>query len=104
MEIFFAGERFSGLERLLAPDLSFTGPFLSFESAEAYIASLEADPPVDCAYELLGTFESESAACLLYRFTKPGVSTPMAQLFEVADGRIRKILLVFDTGAFDTAR
>jgi hypothetical protein len=103
MDIFFSGEDFSELRHVLAPDLAFTGPFFSFDSAEDYIASLEADPPVECSYELLGSFEKESAACLVYRFAKPGVGTTMAQLFEVGDGRIRKILLVFDTAPFEAS-
>ena len=101
MAHFFSGN-ISGLRHVLAADLSFAGPFHSFHSAEAYLASLEADPPVGCSYEVLSTFETPSAVCLVYRFTKPGVSTTMAQVFEVADGKIRKIRLVFDTGAFGT--
>ncbi len=101
MDIFFSGENFSELRNILAPGLSFTGPFYAFRSAEEYIASLEADPPVGSGYELLGSFESESAACLVYRFTKPGVSTTMAQLFEMEGGRIQQILLVFDTAPFE---
>lgn len=103
MDIFFSGENLSELGHVLAPDLSFTGPFYAFHSAEDYIASLEADPPVGCAYELVGSFESESAACLVFRFTKPGISATMAQLFEVEGGRIRKIHLVFDTAPFEIA-
>jgi hypothetical protein len=103
MDIFFSGENFSELRHILAPDLSFMGPFYTFRSAEDYIASLEDNPPVGSVYDLLGSFESESAACLMYRFTKPGVSTTMAQLFEVEDGRIQRILLVFDTAPFETA-
>ena len=103
MDIFFSGTDVSVLRHVLAPDLSFIGPFYTFHSAEDYIASLQADPPVGSGYELLGSFESESAACLMYRFTKPGISTTMAQLFEVGDGRIRKILLVFDTAPFEMA-
>ena len=33
-------------------------------------------------------------------FSKPGVETRMAQTFEIADGQICRIKLVFDTSAF----
>ncbi len=49
---------------------------------------------------MIRSFEDKSGACLVYEFAKPGVCTPMTQLFEVRDGKISHILLVFDTGAF----
>jgi len=98
LDAFCAGN-LSELEPLLALTLSFAGPLHTFDSADAYLKALAADPPAGCGYDLLASFENESAACLVYRFTKPGASTTMAQLFEVADGRIRKMVLVFDTAA-----
>ena len=85
----------------MADDFSFSGPFYQFDSAEGYIESLQSDPPNGFQYEIIRSFEDESSACLIYRFSKPGVSTPMAQWFEMKDGKIRKILLIFDSGAFE---
>ncbi len=100
MEVFYSGGDMQALRPLLAEDFSFSGPFYTFESAEAYIDSLKADPPKEFEYEIIRSWEDDSSACLIYQFSKPGVSTPMAQMFQVKEGRISKILLVFDTGAF----
>ena len=43
-----------------------------------------------------------SSACLIYQFSKPGVSTSMPQTFDTKDGKISSILLIFDTGAFQS--
>ena len=100
MEIFFSGENLEELKHLFAEDLTFRGPLYEFNSSEDYINSLKSDPPQGFTYEILSSFENRSSARLVYRFTKPGVSTLMAQLFEVSDDKISKIVLVFDTSAF----
>lgn len=100
MEIFFSGENIEELSQLLTNDFSFSGPFYKFDSAEDYIESLQSDPPEGFEYEIIRSFESKSSACLFYQFTKRGVSTPMAQMFEVSNGKISKVLLIFDTAAF----
>ncbi len=99
MEIFFSGEDIEQLSHLFVEDLTFRGPLYEFNSAQDYINSLKSEPPRGFAYEIIGSFEDSSSARLVYRFTKPGVSTLMAQLFEVSDDKISKIVLVFDTGA-----
>ena len=100
MEIFFSGENIEELRPLFAEDFTFRGPLYEFNSAQDYIHSLKLDPPRGFTYEIIGSFENSSSARLVYRFTKPGVSTLMAQLFEVSDDKINKIVLVFDTGVF----
>ena len=45
-------------------------------------------------------FRAVTSACLVYKFSKPGVSTLMAQPCKVIDDRTASVLLVFDTGAF----
>ncbi|GJL79931.1 MAG: hypothetical protein NPINA01_29200 [Nitrospinaceae bacterium] len=100
MDIFFPGENLEKLRPLLADDFSFSGPFYQFDSAEDYIKSIEVDPPKEFQYKIIRSFEDDSSACLIYEFIKPGVSTPMAQWFEVKDGKISRILLIFDAGAF----
>ncbi len=100
MEIFFSGENMWRLRPLLADDFSFSGPLYQFDSPDAYIKSLETDPPKGFKYEIIRSYDDESSACLLYQFTKPGVCTRMAQMFEVREGKINRIILVFDTGAF----
>ena len=100
MEIFYGGSDIEALRPLFAKDLTFEGPFYTFDSAEAYLDSLRKEPPEGLDYELLQTFEKESHVCLIYQFSKPGISIPMAQLFEIENDKISKIILIFDTGAF----
>ena len=100
MDVFFSGGDVDASTPLFAPDLTFSGPFYEYDSAAAYIDALRADPMENAHYEIIRAYEDASSACLVYRFTKPGISTPTAQFFEVSNGKISKILLVFDTGAF----
>jgi diadenosine tetraphosphate (Ap4A) HIT family hydrolase len=78
----------------------FEGPFFEFDSAEAYMESLKTDPPEKVKYHLLESYEKDGSACLVYLFSKPGVQTPMVQIFHTAGDKIKKIQLMFDTGAF----
>ncbi len=100
MEIFFSGKNIESLRDIFAADLSFCGPFYTFDSSEEYISSLISAPPEGFEYEIISSFESGTSACLIYCFTKPGISTPMAQFFETKDGTISKILLIFDSVVF----
>ena len=100
MDILFPGSDPELLRPLLGKPFLFEGPFFTFETAEAYIQSLKADPPIDFSYELLKSWEDDSSACLIYQFSKPGISTPMVQWFEVNNSKIVKILLVFDSAVF----
>ena len=99
LECFCAAD-IEALAGLLAPELQFTGPFHEFSCAADYLQSLRDDPPRDVQYSLLHRSEDERGACLIYEYTKPGVSTTMAQWFEVKHNKISKIILVFDRGAF----
>ena len=100
MEIFYSGKNIEELNPLLAPNLKFEGPFYKFNSAEEYLNSLKKDPPKAMRYEIIQSFEKGSSVCLIYQFSKPGVSVTMAQLFEMGNDKITKILLIFDTSAF----
>lgn len=100
MEVLFGNKPIDSLNGLLAESFSFQGPFYAFHSAPDYIAALERDPPEGFSYELLHAYENEHSACLIYQFNKPDISTPMAQTFEVVDGKISKIILIFDTQVF----
>ena len=100
MDIVFDGEDMELLRPLLSGDFSFQGPSYEFDTAQGYIASMQAEPPEGFAYEIINAFENGSSVCLVYQFSKPGISVPMAQLFETRDGKISRILLIFDTGAF----
>jgi len=89
----------SGLEPLLAPDLTFEGPMHAFESAAAYLHSLRQDPPVRCGYEVLGIAEDNELVAVFYDYRKPGKRMKLAQLFTIRQLQIHAILLVFDRAA-----
>lgn len=99
LELFCSG-RVDELEPLLAPNLRFEGPFHRSETASDYLDALRKSPPKDCRFELLQSFEDQARTCLLFRFEKPEISVLMAQFFEVADGRITSMQLVFDGRPF----
>ena len=101
LEVFFSGENLDELKSLLADNFSFTGPFYQFSSADGYINSLQADPPKGMKYEIIKLFEDKNSACIIYQFTKENVSTPMAQLFETENGKLNKIVLIFDSKDFE---
>ena len=100
MEIFYSGQDVGRLRALLSDELEFRGPLYRFQSADAYVDSLLADPPVGMTYRVVESFSTERSACLVYEFEKAGVRTPMVQLFKCSAGKIDAILLVFDTGDF----
>ena len=100
MDIVFSTGDFDQLRNILSDDLQFSGPFFNFDSADNYVNSLRNDPPENFEYEIIKSYADSSSACLVYQFSKPGVSTTMIQTFETIDGKICSILLIFDTGAF----
>ncbi|MEW8452969.1 MAG: nuclear transport factor 2 family protein [Candidatus Thiodiazotropha sp.] len=100
MRSFFGMEPLAEMRAILAEDLLFEGPFLKSFTAKEYLDSLHENPPEDVSYVVEEAYEDENSACLVYWFSKPGVDTRMAQTFEIRDGKIHKIKLVFDTEAF----
>ncbi len=102
MHLFYSGSRdgITELESILSPDLHFQGPLYVCGSAREYIEALLADPPLEMSFRVIRSFESKDAACLIYDFQKRAIQTTMAQYFELRDGLITKIILVFDTSVF----
>lgn len=100
LDIFMSGERLDRLHGLFAEDLEFKGPFFEFHSAREYVDSLKASPPTGCSCNILRTFENGPAVNIIYEFEKPGVRAEMSQFFEMEDGKIKKILLIFDSARF----
>lgn len=97
MDCFFGHSPLHKMRSLLAEDLIFEGPLHRSCSARSYLEALDSDPPSDVHYEIEEVYESENSVCLIYQFSKPGVATRMAQTFEIRDGKICRIRLVFDT-------
>ena len=99
LEHFCKGET-EALAALIHDDFSFSGPFISFDSKEGYIASLMEDPPRNYSIEILNAFAEGDDVALFYNFSKPGISTPMAQVFKFNNDKICASLLIFDTRVF----
>ena len=99
MDIFFDDCDTGALSVLLAENFTFTGPLYQFDNAATFLETLRSNPPEGFGFELIQTFENGNDVCLLFEFTKPGVSTPMAQVFHISANKISQIRLIFDTGA-----
>lgn len=100
MAIVYEGGDLTALLGICAPDLRFAGPFAQYDSAQAYVADLRADPPDGFGWSPLHAWEDRTSACLVYQFSKKDISTPMAQIFETNGHQITAIRLIFDTQAF----
>ena len=100
MQIFYVSHDFEALADLFTENLQFDGPLFQFKTAKDYIHSLQSDPPNNCTYELLASFETDRSAVLIYNFIKDDLKTPMSQLFEIKDDKISRILLIFDSSPF----
>ena len=100
MACVFKSNDFEQLRYILEDGLRFVGPLYTFSSADDYVSALRDDPPVDFDYQIIRTYADKTSACLVYKFSKPGVTTTMVQTFETENGKIKSILLVFDTAAF----
>jgi len=100
LEIFFSGKNLDDLKYMFADNLIFNGPLYKFSSADDYINLLKKDPPKGMKYKIIKSFEDKNSACVIYQFTKENVSTPMAQLFETENGKLSKILLIFNGNDF----
>lgn len=100
MTILFDDGDLEELMEVFADEFHFSGPFYEFGSARAYVDALKAGPFRDYSYEIIGEFENGDSACVVFRFIKPGISVIMSEYFGVTNGKIGKILLVFDTAPF----
>jgi len=100
MTILFGDGDLEQLMTLFADEFHFSGPFYEFGSARAYVDALKAGPLRDYSYETIGEFENNDSACILFRFSRPGVSVVMSGYFGISHDKIDKVLLIFDTAPF----
>ncbi len=100
IDIFFSGQELEQLLEIMTEDCQFRGPLFSFDCAKDYVNALTNDPPTNCHYHLIEILENENNVCVWYRFEKGEIVTPMVQLFEFHQSKIRRIGLVFDTAPF----
>lgn len=55
---------------------------------------------LDFNYSLIEKYENENSACLIYNFTKTGIQTTLAQTLRIDGGKIKEIILIFDSKSF----
>jgi len=101
MDLFYHEEDVELLHDVLK-DLYFEGPLYQFSSADDYIESLKQDPPSGMDYRIIKSYTDIDSVCLIYEFTRQGVSTVMAQTFDIHEGKIARIRLIFDTAALES--
>ncbi len=89
----------------LADDLIFDGPIDHFTSAAAYAEGLGAFAQVVTGVNILSAFGDDEQAMIMYEVTTaPFGPLTCAEHLTVADGKIQKIRLTFDTYAIRKAR
>ena len=86
---------------LLAADLQLIGPLYQFNSADAYVDSLENDPPEQCGYRVLSITENEDSVSIYYDYERNEREITIAQLFKFKNQQIIEMRLVFDGRGFD---
>lgn len=100
MDIVFSDKDMGALRPLLSDRFTFKGTLNEYNNPESYIREMKKEPSNGFHYKILKTFETRSAACLVYEFTKAKICTTMTQVFEVSNGQIDRVMLIFDSAAF----
>lgn len=100
LEIVFNSGKMEDLSMIIHNDLQFDGPLFTFSNRQSYIDSMVKQPPQGFKYEIMNEYGDENSAFILYQFSKPGISTPMAQHFQLEDKKIKRITLLFDSTKF----
>ena len=86
---------------LLHDDVSFEGPFDSFDRAEAYLQTLRGLAGMVTGADVRRVFSDGDEACVLYDLhTAPVPDAPVAEWFVLRDGRIASIRAYFDARPF----
>jgi len=93
---------FDGLGGLLTDDFRFRGPIDSADGPDAFVALIRRNAPLfgEVAFEDVRRVVDGERAVNLYDFVAGPARVPMAEAFEVRDGRIARIDLYFDPAPF----
>jgi hypothetical protein len=93
---------FAAARKLLADDLSFTGPFDSFNRPEPYLEALKKLHHIVKGVKVHKLFVDGTDACLLYDMetNTPAGTAFISEWYQVRDGRIASIRAVFDARPF----
>jgi ketosteroid isomerase-like protein len=91
---------------LLHDDLSFRGPFDTFENADDYVTAIRGLAPIVQNVELRKTFVEGDDVCLLYDMVTntPAGTQPIAEWYRVRGDKIGAIQVYFDSRPFAALR
>jgi ketosteroid isomerase-like protein len=97
---------FESARELLADDLSFRGPFDTFDNADDLIAALRQLAPISRDAEIHKVFADGDDVCVLFDLVTnaPIGAAPVAEWHTVRDGKIAKIRAYFDARPFAALR
>ena len=93
---------FEGVRSLLRDDLRFSGPFESFEDADAYLAAIGQLWGIVESIQVRHVSASGNEVVALYDMATrtPAGTQPVCEWYGVEDGSIAWIRAVFDTAPF----
>ncbi len=93
---------FAAARNLLHDDLSFQGPYDSFDNADDLIGAIQQLASITQRLVKRKVFADGQDVCIIYDLVpnKPVDNVPMAEWYEVTGDKISSIRIIFDTGAF----
>lgn len=89
------------LREILAPDLEFEGPIAGRRTgAEGFIKGVSGFAGTMRGLTVVQEVHAEGMAAALYDAAMPGGIVRFAEFFQIADGRIRSLRLLYDAGEY----
>jgi ketosteroid isomerase-like protein len=86
---------------LLHDDLSFRGPFDTFERADDFIETIKGLAPIVEDVHVRRRFADGDDVCLIFDMVTAGAGTrPIAEWYSVRGGRIASLRVIFDARPF----
>ena len=86
------------VEKLLAPDLKFTGPAMTRSTSQEFISALKRLGAIHVRNEVKRVFADGNDVCVIYDFVTdtPAGALPTIEWLQFEEGRIRSINLYYD--------
>ena len=86
-------EDFDDARRYVSKDLSFSGVLGSRQGADAYFEDMKR---MRLKYDVKKVFSDETDVCLFYDLTMSGTTVFVSAWYQVEDGRVHSLKVVFD--------
>lgn len=99
----FTGHDVATMTSLLTEDFTFEGPMMQHDGRQDFLDSLSNCAGWKMSVEFLEALESDTQAVLLYRWSMHAPvsqSLLMSEWYELRDGKICAVRLVFDSSQF----